>query len=68
MSKIYYCVWGDKDPKAANSYEPNEAEKEEDFFCEDNGYSQNEIEGIKNLKIGEVYKFEYGNHTAKRIK
>lgn len=68
MSKVFECFWG-------NGYRDDEGKSilayhGEEFFNEDRGYDNEEINSIKNLEIGEDYVFysPFGEHWVCRIK
>lgn len=67
MEKQFYCTWSDSDKKAMNSYNHSERVVKADFFSEDNGYTTIDLDAINQLKKGEVYNCEYGNHKVERV-
>ncbi|GAA4435806.1 hypothetical protein GCM10023188_28150 [Pontibacter saemangeumensis] len=66
--KIYICRWGDWDDHAINSYESREKEVSEDYFSDQNGYEQEDMNAISSLDIGERYDVGSGNQIVERIK
>ena len=65
--KQFECFWGDgyrsEVGKSILAY------NDEDFFTEDRGYWENDIEKINKLVIGDTVKFnDNGEHWVRRIK
>jgi hypothetical protein len=69
MEKIFLCKWGSWDEYAMNSYSPDKTQEVDmDFFSDENGYEEEDLEAISNLEVGQVYNEVYGNHTIERLK
>jgi|GEM_PF-3184970 len=69
MEKLFLCKWGSWDDDAMNSYTPDKSQEVGlDFFGDDNGYEEEDIEAVNSLKVGEVFNEVYGNHTIERIR
>ncbi len=60
----FLAKWGNWDKKAPNSYPESEQKVTIDFFTEDNGYTEEDINEIKSLTAGQYYEVSYGNHIV----
>ncbi|MFD0795495.1 hypothetical protein ACFQZX_17870 [Mucilaginibacter litoreus] len=68
MEKVFLCKWGSWDEYALNSYDPDKTQEVGiDFFSQDNGYEEEDLDAVHNLKVGEIYNEVYGNHTIERL-
>jgi hypothetical protein len=69
MEKSFLCKWGSWDEYAMNSYNPDKTQEVgQDFFSDENGYEEEDLEAISKLQVGEIYNEVYGNHTIQRLK
>ena len=66
--KKFLCRWGDWDDHAISSYETREEEVSLDFFSDNNGYEQEDINAIDMLEVGEQWDISSGNQIVVRIK
>ncbi|MDX5419142.1 MAG: hypothetical protein LPK09_07985 [Hymenobacteraceae bacterium] len=66
--KKFLCRWGDWDDHAISSYEKREEEVSLDFFSDNNGYEQEDINAIDMLEVGEQWDISSGNQIVLRIK
>ncbi|TPE43271.1 hypothetical protein [Pontibacter mangrovi] len=66
--KKYICRWGDWDERALNTYDDREKEVTQDYFTDQNGYDEEDINAIDMLEVGEQYDVGSGNQIVERIK
>lgn len=65
-TKQFHCKW-DNWEAGMNCYQNSEQYTGSEFFNEDNGYTEKDIEVINALEIGDKWKCGYGNHSVERI-